>query len=146
MGYERLHAIDDTPGKADVEFLDHQLELFNKQATGKDDFRSLNLIIRDEEKAVIAGLKAVTGWDWLYIQVLWVEADHRRKRVGSQLLRQAEDKARQRGCIGSCLSSYSFQAPEFYTYHGYTNFGKIVDYPKGNTMFFLSKRFNTGES
>ena len=91
---------------------------------------------------MIAGLKAVTGWDWLYVQTLWVHEEHRGDGLGMRLLQRAEAEARQRGCIGSCLSSFSFQAPEFYRRHGYESFGEIADYPPGQTMLFMSKRFD----
>ena len=134
-------AIDDMPTIAEVVLLDNQLDAFNRQQTGRDDFQPLHLVMRDLDGKVIAGLKSVTGWDWLYVQVLWVDAPHRRRGIGSQLLERAEHEARARGCVGACLSSYDFQAPAFYHRHGYSSFGKIDEYPRGQTMYFLSKRF-----
>lgn len=136
-----MHSIDDSPKAADVEFLDDQLEAFNAQATGRDDYRPLNLAVRHDDDSIVAGLKAVTGWDWLYIQVLWVHEDHRRSGLGRRLMKQAEEEARGRGCIGSCLSTFSFQAPQFYERCGYSFFGQIDDYPTGHKMLFMSKRF-----
>ena len=133
--------IDSNPTEAEVSWLDGQLETFNTRQVGRNEFKPLNLVIRDVTGLVIAGLKALTGWDWLYVQVLWVHEAQRRQGLGTQLLQQAECEAASRGCIGACLSSYTFQAPEFYMRHGYFVFGRIDDYPVGGTMFFLSKRF-----
>ncbi len=133
--------IDDKPSPAEVALLDEQLEAYNRQQTGRDDFQPLHLVLRDSHSKVIAGLKAVTGWDWLYVQVLWVDEPFRRQGIGSRLLGRAEDEARTRCCVGACLSSYNFQAPTFYQRHGYSVFGQIDDYPQGRTMYFLSKRF-----
>lgn len=135
--------IDASPTVDEVSFLDAELDRFNSQQTGRDDFRPLHLVVRDSDGTVVAGLKSITGWDWLYIQVLWVREDQRRNGHGSQLIHAAEAEARQRGCLGSCLSSYSFQAPEFYERHGYRRFGQIDDYPAGQSMFFFSKRFDS---
>ena len=55
--------------------------------------------------------------------------------------RSVEGKARRHGCIGSCLSRHSFQAPEFHRSLGYDVFGTIDDYPRGHAMHFLSRRF-----
>ena len=55
--------------------------------------------------------------------------------LGTKLLNAAESEAQDRGCVGSCLSSFNFQAPGFYEKHGYSHFGQIDDYPVGNTMF-----------
>ncbi|MEL6105000.1 MAG: GNAT family N-acetyltransferase [Planctomycetota bacterium] len=100
----------------------------------------MNLVIRQRGN-VIAGLNGLLGWDWLYVQVLWVHETQRHSGVGSRLLEQAECAARDRGCIGSCLSTFTFQAPDFYSKHGYSDFGQIHDYPDENTMHFMSKRF-----
>lgn len=132
--------IDLDPTPAEVSLLDEQLGNFNKLQTGRDDFHPLNLVVRSNGN-VIAGLKATTGWDWLYVQILWVDERHRRDGIGSKLIERAEQIAVERGCIGSCLSSYNFQAPEFYEQHGFTTFGQIDDYPVGNKMFFMLKRY-----
>jgi hypothetical protein len=68
-------AIDDSPTQAEVSWLDDQLDVFNAQQSGRDDSAPLQLVIRKEED-IIAGLKALTGWDWLYVQVLWVHQVH----------------------------------------------------------------------
>ena len=133
--------IDDAPNPAEVQWLNDQLNSYNECHAGSDDLRPVNLVVRNQGN-VIAGLQGVTGWGWLYVQVVWVHENHRRTRLGSRLLERAEQMAQQRGCIGTCLSSYSFQAPEFYEQHGYSAFGQIDDYPVGNTMLFMSKRFD----
>jgi SAM-dependent methyltransferase/N-acetylglutamate synthase-like GNAT family acetyltransferase len=133
---------DDKPSMAEMSLLDEQLGAFNRQQTGRDDFKSLNVVMRDSNGKLIAGLKSVTGWDWLFVKALWVDEQHRRQGIGSQLLERAEHEARTRCCVGACLSSYDFQAPEFYRRHGYSVFGQIDEYPQGKTMYFLSKRFD----
>ena len=140
------NSIDSAPTKEEVDFLDAQLEQFNNSKTGRDDFSPLHLVLRDDDGSVIAGLKAITGWNWLYIQVLWVHEEHRRNGLGSMLLRSAEVEARRRGCVGACLSSCSFQAPAFYERHGYGAFGQIDEYPAGHTMYFLSKQLEDAVS
>ena len=136
-----VSTIDNHPTEAEVKWLDEQLVSFNKQHAGRYDFKPLNLVVRDDSGSIVAGLKAVTGWDWLYVEVLWVHERHRRNGLGTQLLERAEREAAERSCIGSCLTSFSFQAPEFYERLGYSAFGQIDDYPLGSTMFFMSKRF-----
>ena len=132
--------IDEKPTPAEVRWLDDQLDAFNKEQVGRDDFTPVNLVIR-ERGNVIAGLRGLLGWDWLYVQVLWVDEAHRHSGIGSRLLERAERSAQERGCIGSCLSTFTFQAPEFYKKHGYSDFGQIDHYPGESTMHFMSKRF-----
>lgn len=134
-------AIDFEPTAADMEFIDTQLGAFNTEQTKRDDFEPLPLVRRSDDGSVIGGLKGMTGWDWLHVEILWVDQKHRGEGIGTALLAAAEAVARERGCIGSCLTSYSFQAPAFYEQHGYSTFGQIDDYPIGKTMYFMSKRF-----
>ena len=134
--------IDSSPTTAEIAFIDARLQDFNTKTIGRDDFTPKHYVIRNAEGDVIAGLKAVTGWDWLYVQTLWVAKEHRKSGYGSQLLSQAEDDAVKIGCVGSCLTSFTFQAPVFYEKHGYSRFGKIENYPLDSTMHFLSKRFD----
>ncbi len=136
--------IDTNPTKDDISFLHARLDEFNAQQTGRDDFKSLNMVIRNEAGTVVAGLKGLTGWNWLYVEILWVKEECRGSGLGTRLLNFAETEAKSRGCIGACLSSFNFQAPSFYEKHGYSQFGQIDDYPPGNTMFFMSKRFSNG--
>ena len=138
---QSVSTIDNNPTEAEINWLDGQLVAFNKDHAGRYDFKPLNLVVRHDSGSIVAGLKATTGWDWLYVDVLWVHEKHRRSGLGTQLLEQAEHEAAERGCIGSCLTSYSFQAPEFYVRLGYSAFGQIEDYPVGSAMFFMSKRF-----
>jgi ribosomal protein S18 acetylase RimI-like enzyme len=118
-----------------------QLESFNQFQIGRDDFEPLNLVIR-QNGSVIAGLKAMTGWGWMHVQTLWIADEMRRKGLGDRLLRKAEQMARQRNCVGSCLSSFSFQAPEFYLQYGYTKFGSIENYHHEMRLLFLSNRLD----
>ena len=55
------------------------------------------------------------------------------------MLRQAEQIARERGCVGAYLSTYSFQAPGFYVRHGYVEFGRLEGLPPGMATIFLRK-------
>ena len=120
--------------------LGDELDAFNAAATGGLDERPLRIVARDGEGKMVAGLKGVTGWGWLYVIVLWVEQSQRGRGLGTKLMDEAEREAIARGCGNACLSSYSFQAPEFYRRRGYEVFGELVNYPRGQSMFFLRKR------
>ena len=62
--------------------------------------------------------------------------------TGSQLMRQAEDIARQRQCTGVWLDTFAFQALTFYQKLGYTIFGELKDHPRGISQYWLKKRFD----
>lgn len=109
--------------------LDRELTAFNNAAVGVHEERSLSVRVTGPDGAVIAGL---TGWTWgtsAGISMVWVHADHRRDGWGGRLLAAAEDEARVRGCDRISVSSFTFQAPEFYRRHGYVATGRTEGYP-----------------
>ena len=102
-------------------------------------FQLLNLVEYDAEGNVIGGLLGGTYWGWMYIDILWVKEDYRRKGIGSKLLAQAEEEAVRRGCHHVHLETMSWQAPKFYEKYGYEVIGILPDIPKGNQKYLLIK-------
>jgi GNAT superfamily N-acetyltransferase len=102
-------------------------------------------MIRDVEGKIIAGLCGETRWGWLSVETLAVEEGYRHQKIGSQLLDAAEAEAQKRHCHGVFLDTYSFQAREFYERKGYTVYGKLEDFPKGYTKFYLWKALASHE-
>lgn len=90
-----------------------------------------------------AGLYGNTYWQWLFVEYLWIADAHRGSGLGARLLDQAEVAARDRGCIGACVNTMSFQAPAFYERHGYREFGRLHDVPPGHARIWLAKRFTS---
>ena len=64
----------------------------------------------------------VSGWTWgqaAGIGMTWVHDGYRQKGLGSALLGAFEDEARRRGCTHVFVTSFTFQAPDFYQRNGY---------------------------
>ncbi len=98
------------------------------------------LFARDGAGRVQGGIRGSTYWSWCSIDVLAVAEPYRGKGIGTVLLRKAEEIARARGCIGIRLDTMSFQAPAFYLRHGYSECGRIEDYPPGHQRIWFMKR------
>jgi GNAT superfamily N-acetyltransferase len=98
------------------------------------------LFARDASGNVQGGVQGQTYWSWCTINVLAVAKPYRGQGIGSRLLAKAEEIARARGCVGIRLDTTSFQAPDFYARHGYTEFGRIDGYPPGHTRHWFMKR------
>jgi len=120
------------------------LDAYNDERSGiPDPVSPLALLLREPgSAAIIGGLWGVSYWRWLFVDQLFVPEGNRGQGLGSALLKQAEDKARERGCIGVWLLSFSFQAPHFYRRHGYEAFGSIEDYPPGHRCTYFIKRLS----
>ena len=98
------------------------------------------LAVQGAGEEVVAGLIGDVAYGWLTVETLWVAASRRGQRLGSRLLAAGEDRARARGCHGAHLTTYSFQAPQFYERQGYERFGELHDYPGDESLVFLRKR------
>ena len=135
-----MDGFDSGPATADDHaVIDRAIDAFNAEKTGIDDSRPVGISIRDESGRLVGGLKGTTGLGWLHVAVIWLDEGHRGRGLGAELLRRAENVARERGCRGVCLTSFSFQAPGFYTRRGYQIFGELEEYPPGESLFFLRK-------
>lgn len=106
---------------------------------GRRDYEALALTLRDVSNTIVGGAYGATMWGWLMIDGLWVQASLRGRGLGGQLLRRAEAIAMQRGCRGSWLGTFDFQARGFYERHGYTVFAALPGFPAGHTHYHMSK-------
>jgi GNAT superfamily N-acetyltransferase len=110
---------------------------------GPRDWVPMTLALEDDEGTAIGGLYGATMWRWLMIDGLWVATEHRGKGQGRRLLVSAEALAVERGCVGSWLGTFDFQARGFYEAHGYEVFAELPGFPPGRTHYHLRKCFTT---
>ena len=127
------------PSKHDIDLVRDALGQFNNNCVGADGHTPLNLVEYDENGNVIAGILGGTYWGWMYVDILWVHENHRRKGIGTRLLSEAEKEAARRSCHHVHLDTMSWQAPEFYQKHGYEIIGILPDIPRGNQKYLLMK-------
>ena len=103
--------------------------------------RHIVLALTDIE-GIDGGLVAQIYWDWMTIEIVAVPERIRGAGFGRQLLVAAEAIAIESGCAGAWVDTYSFQSPGFYEAMGYKPFGRLPDYPKGESRVFFAKRFD----
>ena len=106
---------------------------------GKRDWMPIHLALKSEDGSVVGGLYGATMWTWLMIDGLWVSPALRGQGFGRRLLLAAESEAIARGCTGSWLGTFDFQARAFYEHHGYLVFAELPGFPPGHTHFHLRK-------
>jgi GNAT superfamily N-acetyltransferase len=135
---ETVTADDDDPF-ADLSTI---LRSYNETFTGRaGKHMPLGLLARDDAGRVIGGLRGYSVWSWTFVDMLAVDAAHRKTGIGSKLLAEAEAIAKARGCIGVYLWTTDFQGPKFYPRHGYSVFGTLPDMPPGFSSQWFMKRF-----
>ena len=131
-----------TPAPADRRAIGGGLAAHNRAAHGpRLPRRQRWILARDPGGALFGGARCRLAQGWLYLDWLWVEEARRRQGTGQALLAAAEALARESGCRGVHLHTWSFQAPGFYRRHGYAQAGRIEDMPPGATRHWFAKRF-----
>lgn len=127
------------PTEKEIRFIRGSLNEFNKKIVGDDGHAPINIVEYDDIGNVIGGIIGGTYWEWMYIDILWVDEAFRNKGIGTRLLQKAENEAVQRGCHHVHVDTMSWQAPEFYKKHGYEVIGVLPDIPRGNQKYLLLK-------
>jgi GNAT superfamily N-acetyltransferase len=135
-------APSDAPPPGTFEAIYAALEASSLAVIGPAKPRLLVIPIRDDGGSVAGGLWGYTLFEWLHVQMLFVPQPLRRLGVGAALMRAAEAEARQRGCRGAYVDTFSFQAAPFYRSIGFTPFGKLDDCPPGHDRLYFCKRFD----
>jgi GNAT superfamily N-acetyltransferase len=115
---------------------------FNRRLLGDPQGKSLALLLTAADGTVVGGMWARTGFQWGFVELLFVPESLGGRGLGRELLDQAEQEAGRRRCIGAWLETLSPQARTLYERCGYTVFGEIPDYPPGIVRTFLSKRWD----
>ncbi|MCW1247174.1 GNAT family N-acetyltransferase [Pseudomonas sp. SAICEU22] len=119
------------------------LRAYNVAQTGGSAPELVAWLVRDEHDEIVGGLYGRVFFRWLYIELLVVPEQARGQGTGSELMKMAEQLAREKDCVGIWLDTFDFQAPDFYRRLGFTECGKIEDYPPGHQRFFFQKRLDS---
>lgn len=123
---------------------DH-LDTFNVAVTGYAEYHSVSVFLRGDHDEILGGLLGSIWGGWLHVAILWVADPLRGRGHGRELLAAAERYAVERGCPRAWLTTFSFQAPEFYPKLGYETFAVLEDYPLGHRHHFLQKHLAAPE-
>ena len=125
--------------RKDLGYEECRLEIVEKQFAGLDNSREAVFVAEaGDDSGHIAGVIHVEKYNVLYFPTmanilgLAVAADFRRQGIGSALLKQAEEWARENGASSMRLNSGESrkQAHEFYRAQGYTDDKKQLRFIK----------------
>jgi GNAT superfamily N-acetyltransferase len=131
----------DAPDDADIKIIQDGLKAYNTEKAGYDDYKPLAVFVTDPATGkVVGGLYGGSYIGQLRIERFFLPEDRRRGRIGSQVLRMAEDEGRRRGCTRITLNTMEIQAPGFYLKQGYTMAAKLDCDPPGITRYLMTKK------
>ena len=123
----------------EAEYVRNKLIEFNKKIVPNVRFEEVHLCVKNDTGEIIAGLNGIVCWNWMEIDILWVDEGHRGEGHGAQLLQEADRIAREKNCTFITLNTFSFQAPEVYKKYGYEAIAIIEDAPIGFRHHFYKK-------
>ena len=137
----RTFQIEDATNEEQNYIDSHLVDFNNTKVPFMQDppFLSINKCIRDSGKVVGGILAQIYCWNILYIDVLWVQNEHRNNGYASALVSDIENTARKMGCKICHLDTFDFQAKGLYEKLGYTVFGILKDCPEGHNRYYMSK-------
>ena len=139
--------VTDAPMPADTAVISDALDRFNIEKTGVDDRRPLAVLVRDPEtRQVIGGLTGRTSLGLFFVDLFFLPPELRGSGLGAEILRQAEDEARARGCRAAVLYTISFQAPGFYRKQGWELLGEVPCDPPGTSRVFMTKALTSEDN
>ncbi len=132
--------LTDAPEPADRARVSDGIADYNEEQTGIRDSRPIAVLITEPGSGeTLGGLIGRTTLGLMFIDLVNIPASLRGRRIGSAMLRMAEEEARRRGCVSAALVTISFQAPGFYTRHGYAELGRVPCHPPGTSRVFMWK-------
>ena len=130
---------DLAPATEDIATVRAGLMAFNDSKAGPVDLQRVGIYLRDAQNVICGGLVGFLAWQWLSVDLLWVEESLRGRGYGSEILDRAERVAREAGCVAVKLDTYEFQARPFYERRGYVVFGVLEGYPANTRTYYLQK-------
>ena len=113
---------------------------FNAETVGKPAGEPFVLTIKTPgSDEILGGLSAISYWGSFFISDVVVPETARGQSLGSELMRQAEQEARARGCRHVWLTTYAFQARPFYEHLGFEVFGRLDGLEPFFPEYFMKK-------
>jgi len=107
---------------------------------GIDGF-SIKLGAKDTAGELVGGLFAWTTLDNVIFEYIWVDETHRGQGLGTHLMQEMEQIAKEKGCIASQAYSFSFQAPAFFEKMGYQILGVSEGFPPPARQYYFIKKY-----
>lgn len=130
------------PGnEEDAGFINDKLDEYNASYVSYDPDKTVNLSkkIADDEGNLMAGIIAkINGESTAQVYVLWVEEAYHGRGLGSDLLRDTEREAKEKGCNRILLDVLDCQA-RFFETCGYTACVTFRDIPRGHCWYSMKK-------
>lgn len=116
-----------------------ELKKIRKSLDFSTEVVDLQYVVLDGDKFV-GGIYGNFQYDYLFINILFVDKKYRGRRIASTLMELIESESARRGVHRIYLTTFEFQALGLYKKRGYKVAMEIDDYPIGFKEFTLYKK------
>lgn len=99
-----------------------------------------SILLKDKESEVKGTIIVSFLWNGMHIDSLWVDESIRNLGWGGKLMKMVEDEAIKRHCTIAYTDTFTWQAPQFYEKLGYHIYGKLENFPEGNSLSYYAKK------
>lgn len=124
----------------DVEWIENNMKEFDKDYLPEENIRHINYLVKNERGEPVGGIIAMTRYNTVCINTIWIRSDHRKRGLGKRLIELVEGKAKEYGCIISSLGTFEkFNTKEYYEALGYSVVSTSIDSPPGHTGYWFNK-------
>ena len=125
----------------DAEYIDDKLVEYNwAKVSAVHDFEFIGRKIQgDKDEPTAAGFAGVNFWNIAFVEMLWVDEPYRNQGIGSRLLSDIEQEAKNNGACIVMIDARDWNV-EFFKKFGYTVYCTLEDYPNGYSKYKLQKR------
>jgi len=125
----------------DAEYIDDKLVEYNwSQVPAVHDSEFIGRKIQgDKDEPIAAGFAGVNFWNIAFVEMLWVDEPYRNQGIGSRLLSDIEQEAKNNGACIVMIDARDWNV-EFFKKFGYTVYCTLEDYPNGYSKYKLQKR------
>jgi ribosomal protein S18 acetylase RimI-like enzyme len=127
------------PNPKDYKVLSDGMLLYHAKQGHRRTSEVINIFLKDDNKKVHGGIIVTVLWNGMEINSLWVEESLRNQGWGRKLVAAAEKEGKARDCTIAYTNTFTWQAPGFYEKLGYKPYGKLENFPKGNTLTYFCK-------
>lgn len=127
------------PGEEDFRALSSGLLAQHTESGHPRKSIKFNIFLKSEAGKVWGGIICTCLWNGMEIDSLWIEESLRGQGWGRKLLEAAETEGKIRGCTFAYTNTFTWQAPEFYKKLGYVLYGRLDNFPVGNSLSYFRK-------
>jgi GNAT superfamily N-acetyltransferase len=101
---------------------------------------SIRIGVVDDNRLIAGADACMTAFKILYVSTVFVNENYRRKKIGTLLMKEVEERAKLLGANMIRLDTFDWQGPEFYRSLGYEEVGSYHNKIDGFSEYFFLKR------